>query len=321
MRVKHKILMSTSFLVISVVLCSITSSQAALPSWGPDDIITWGQQITNYVEIEQIEYGKIINDYTYLGDFTYNITAIDSVHKIYSFYKSGYSYKLLYSDRDYGAQVYSNNNLVLVNCMNVDYRWDYVKNQTRLYQISFNLPIWFLIEPDWAILNKGFQDVFNTSEIVETLADPYEPITYNWTLGDVCNDLSIKIMGRNTLEKGFYRFTETTNKWTFEFDASDTIHTRYNNGTDLIYVPFDLYKITYELEYDDGGVLSFYKSRLEYSITIHDDPVEIIKSVYEIKYALGGIEKVMKSSFATIASIGGFITLAATIVLVRKRRK
>ncbi len=321
MKAKQKIMMLTSFLVLSVAICSFTNSQAAIPSWGQNDTFTWGMQTMSYLELEEVGSGKLIYDVFIQNDVTYNITAIDTFLKTYNCNVSGYGYNSHFTDIEYGAQEFKNNYLVTANCLDVDYKWDYVNNQARLNRFVFALPMQLLIEPDWEMLNKGFQDAFNSSEIVELLADPYTSDLYTWTLGDFFNDISVKIMGRNTLEKGFERFKASNNKWTFEFDASGTIHSRYNNGTHMIFVPYDQYKITCELEYDVGGVLNFYKNRLEYSITYPKDPVESNKVVSENKIALGGINKVAKFNISTIVAIGGFITLAATIMLVRKRRE
>ncbi|MGC9779778.1 MAG: hypothetical protein HZR80_11090 [Candidatus Heimdallarchaeota archaeon] len=67
-------------------------------------------------------------------------------------------------------------------------------------------------------------EMFNESEIVDTVVDPYEPLIHNITFGDFMSSVeSFSIMNKNTLAEAELQFKNNTRKWTFEFDLSNVL--------------------------------------------------------------------------------------------------
>ncbi len=318
---KIRILMLINAIAAIILVSNIATAQAVPPGWNAGDIYVWGYRDTTLTTITEDEDAIGLEDSTNY-DIEYNITALDTLNREFDAIETD-AYGVDFRDnRDYAASEFVNDELDLFDFFSVNYVWDYVNNVSVFVDFEANFfdnfgNIYFLIEPDWVVINKGFTDMYNVSEVMDTLADPYEPITYNYTLGNIMDAISIKIMGKSKLSSAVSQFTDSKRKWTFEFDLSDYIKKEQWNGTDNIYYDYDLYKIYVELEYTKEGVLD--RSEIQFSSKLTIDGITVDIN-YEEVIALGGM-KAASANFATFAAIGGLVSTALIAIFIKRRKK
>jgi hypothetical protein len=317
---KLRILMLINTIAAIILLSNIAAAQAVPPGWNAGDIYVWGTNTSTLVKTFDIEEGLGSNVETIiLGETEYNVTAIDVLNLEYDAIWENSGGGGFINDRDYAAEDFEDDLLDYDDFFSVNYVWDYVNNVTvcESFDAGINLNSRYLIEPNWAVINDGFKDTCNGTELLDTLADPYLPITHNFTLGDVLGAFSIKIMGRNKLSSAVGQFTDTKRKWTFEFDLGGYIKTSQWNGTHDIWYAYEEYFIGMEFEYTQEGVLDHYEVIYREKITIDDFTTEIdITSVI----ALGGM-KAASANFATFAAIGGLLSTAVIAIFIKRKKK
>ncbi len=307
-------------IAFTLLLANISSSQAATREWNAGGIYFWSVQgltETSLTDNEQgvSHYQRIETD----TEYKYNLTAIDTVAKEYDAYISTTGGTSFSGGIDYAAEDFVEDELPLDSSMDVDFNWNFDINETVLYSFDFEIDLFRLIEPDWAIINTGFAELFNLSEIVETVDNPFEPITYNLTLGDTFGNASlIKIQGvKNNLNKSIGKFTSTTTKFSFEFDFTGKMNARVYNGTAgyYNYYLYDLYTVFGEFSYSDGGILQKVEYRFEFQRT-YDDLVTHYIETYTM--VLGNLQS-LTGNFALLAILPA-IGLIAVIARVKRKK-
>ncbi|MCF2144839.1 MAG: hypothetical protein K9W42_14175 [Candidatus Heimdallarchaeota archaeon] len=300
---------SFSFLVLLIVSASFV--RAASPGWGVGEIYSWGTRETIY----EVKDG-LKTQVESVSEFDLNITAIDTLSYRYDAYLTDTGGRHFLHNVHYGAEDYVSSSLVLSNFISVDYSWDYVHNRTVLTSVIFNLEYRNLLEPNWALINKGFRDMLNGSEVIETENDPYSSTVYNFTLLDVFNSLHATINGKHSFTKGWNSFIDSRTKWTFSFDLSGVYYRGESNGSMIIYYPYEKALYSVELEYTNGGILKSYLITTEVKYSTESTSYE---SNYEYKKVLGGYKsaQVNLALFPIIATLGLF----AIGVLLKKHKK
>lgn len=307
-------------IAFTLLLTNLSSSQAATREWNAGGIYMWsGQSLveTSLTDNEQDvrQYQRIETDVEY----KYNLTAIDTVTKEYDVYISNSGGTSFSGGIDYAAEDFVDDELPLSSSMDVDFIWNFETNETVLYRFDFYLDPFKLIEPDWAIINTGFAELFNLSEIVETVTHPFEPIIYNLTLGDTFGNASlIKIQGvKNNLNKSIGKFISTNTKFSFEFDFTGKMNARVYNGTAGYhnYYLYDLYTIFGEFSFSDGGVLEKAEYRFEYIRTYED----LVTHYVETSIVVLGNLRSLTGNFAFLAILPA-IGLIAVIARVKRNK-
>ena len=307
-------------IAFTLLLTNLSSSQAATREWNAGGIYMWsGQSLveTSLTDNEQDvrQYQRIETDVEY----KYNLTAIDTVTKEYDVYISNSGGTSFSGGIDYAAEDFVDDELPLSSSMDVDFNWNFETNETVLYRFDFYLDPFKLIEPDWAIINTGFAELFNLSEIVETVTHPFEPIIYNLTLGETFGNASlIKIQGvKNNLNKSIGKFTSTNTKFSFEFDFTGKMNARVYNGTAGYhnYYLYDLYTIFGEFSFSDGGVLEKAEYRFEYIRTYED----LVTHYVETSIVVLGNLRSLTGNFAFLAILPA-IGLIAVIARVKRNK-
>ncbi|NHJ85181.1 MAG: hypothetical protein FK734_06950 [Asgard group archaeon] len=316
---KTMILMMTSMAVIALISFSPILTSAATRGWNPGDIIIWGwREDVENTTLDNEEGVAYSSTTTSGGDEEYNITAINILDKEYDAYLTSTMGSTFLNDRTYDPEDFVSAELDIFDFIDeINYYWDYEQNQSVLALFSTNIDPWYLIDPDWAVINEGFVDMLNGTILLDTLNDPYEPIVYNYTLADVLGSFSIKIMGKNSLNNSLSQFTDNKNKWTFEFDLTGTMYYRYYNGSMWIYQIFDKYIESWEISYSDDGILNEVKYTLEYQRTIDDI---IVGFNYVYYFTIGGM-KSAAANFATYSAIAGLLCLGTLVTIIRKKKR
>jgi len=304
-----------------ILLSNIAAAQAYVaPGWNAGDIYVWGSNVTVTAKTFDEEEGLGSNiEIITLSETEYNVTAINTLDLEYDAIWTSSGGGGFINDRDYSAEDFDDDEMDYDDFFSVNYVWDYVNNVSvcNNFDAGINVNNRYLLEPNWAVLNAGFQDMLNGSELLDTLADPYEPIVYNYTLGDVLGSFSMKIMGRNKLSSAVSQFTDTKRKWTFEFDLGGYIKTAQWNGTHNVYYTYEEYFISIEFEYTKEGVLDHYEVIFRDKLTIDEFTSE---SEIRVVYALGGM-KAASANFATFAAIGGLISTALITIFIKRKKK
>ncbi|NHJ48579.1 MAG: hypothetical protein FK733_12410 [Asgard group archaeon] len=314
-----KILMLTNIVILTILVTNLATSQAAVPSWGPGDIFIWGildRTTTETYDFEE-DVGQVVDILTN-AEVEYNITAIDTVQEEYDAYSTSTGGTTFLNDRDYDVDEYIDDYLDnLFNFISVDYVWDYANNVSVCTSFSTSLGYFYLLEPDWALINEAYIDMLNGSVVIDTLADPYDPIIYNYTLADVLGDIKVNIMGKGTLARGLNQFTSAKTKWTFEFDLSNYIMDSYWNGSMTLYRPYTTYIETWTIEYENGGILKDFRYTFDMELTDEDTTTNVF---VDSRRALGGM-KAATADFGTFAAVGGLVFISTLAIIIKRKKK
>lgn len=317
-----KLFMLFQVIFLIAILGNPSYSQALGESWEVGIPYTFNyrdyEELTITNEKDNTEFNS---DVLVIGEYVFNITSINNVTENYVADSYDSIGNVNTATRSYDAELFSNSVLTLSSMYQVDYDWNYEFNTTVLtfFACNININSWYFVEPNWTLVNNGFANSFNESEIVFALADPYEPITHNFTLGDVLNETtSFAIMGKDTFPEINQQFVNNLSRWTFVHDFSNKIYFGVYNSTidELSYYPYDTYKLTLELEYSSSGILKnyYYKTEIKYT------SLQITTSFLdEDRIAYGALPTITTkdSSSAYLLSIPAILVL----VIVYKNQK
>ena len=303
-----------------LLFSSVMNAQAAAREWNPGDIYLFGYAYNdNYTFIDHETGFSQVTETSYAFETQYNITGIDILSKYYDVTQTSAG-SIGYYSRDYSWDDYCQDELETQDIFILQYDYDYFNNRTVLYGQNIYINLRYLIEPDWVNFNSFFKDSINATYQLAAVADPWDPIIHNFTLGDFLNSLdSFKIMNKGTVDKALNQFKDDTTKWSMELDLSNVLHTRTWNITAgaYNYYPYSEYIISFTMEYSEGGVIKNARYAYSYKQKIIDYEDQYF---FEEKVALGGLDKVL-TSFGFIAVIPAIATVAIGVNIIRKRRK
>ncbi|MHA1738320.1 MAG: hypothetical protein ACTSXA_06655 [Candidatus Heimdallarchaeota archaeon] len=318
---KKIILMSNIFLLLIFICSSFTSANAATREWKPGDFYRFGNRVQVRNVVADLDSGNAGSTEMYFEEeITFNVTAIDLL--------SG-TYTARYIDSG-GASVQVNNFLMdtFVNSyistfdvFTIQYGYDQEHNRTLITGFDAVFQAWLLIEPDWPVLMQAMLDTLNETEIVDQVADPYDPILYNFTFGQFLSDItSYSLNGKDTIAQAKSKaIKDDTTSYEFIFDLSGLIYTGSFNATlgYDIYTPFDKYVISAVMEYTEVGVLNYYQYKLDYEISIDNMKIGYCVNVDTV---LGGLES-FDANFSYLVAIPAIITVAVGLRIAQKRRR
>ena len=313
--------MMTNFLILLFLISNFAqvNSVSLEREWNAGDIYIWGWKNSRIRKWTNIEKDlERIDEETDIGELERNITSIDIVSKNYAAINSDYDSIGGEIGYTFDPVDFVNSRLETDTFFDVEYVFDDRTNNTILTDVDIDISQisnWLLIDPDWEIMNNGFYEMFNLSVILDTVDDPFVPLTHNFTLEYFFDNLfSFKIMGRSDYNKSLEQFVDKM-KWTFKFDLSRVIYDHQYNGS-WYYIPYESYISTLTLQYSEGGVLQEYLFKTE-SKSIFNDVLEEEINVYE--WANGGLKSV-SANIPIISAISGIFVIS-TFILIRKRRK
>jgi hypothetical protein len=310
--------MLTKIVILLFLIGNITNVHACDRSWNPGDVFVFtfsDQMILTDTDLEH----NVIDTFESLNQETgtLNVTELNLLsERYYAYWTDSFGVGPILG-YDYSVDDYINDYLDLSSLLFVDYEWDYGTNSTIFVDFGVTIDAWLLIEPDWATLNTAFIEMFNESEIVETVAHPYESLTYNITLGDFLNNISYTFMGKNTLAEAKGQMKAINTAWAFTFDFSNIINLAIFNGTLGYneYYPAQTFVYTYEMSYSDGGVLENAFSRRSFSVIIDDFKGDVL---FENIINQGDL-KALTANFAYWMILPGFL-LVLTVMRISKRK-
>ncbi len=314
----------TIFIIVKIALISIlmvttTSIQAADRSWHAGEVYFFGESNDSKLiyRSSSPELRTMVTTNSQL-QFSYNITGIDLLQE---------RYQAIYAD-DSGPSSISNRRFTwedfveryLDNILQATYEWDYEHNSTVLTSFTFPSSTWKFIEPQWDMINNGFaNDILNTSEIIATVNDPYLPIIHNITLDTFLNNTnSYSIMGKSNLEDAKQKFTEKITNWFLEFDLAGFLMVGVYNSTlgyDL-YHPIEEATISYEIEYTKGGVLKRFHLNGYSNSSFPDYTLE---SSMDKLVVLGGIES-LEGNYPFLMVFPAIFVIAIFALKIRKEK-
>lgn len=318
MKTKNKLIFVLSFVSIILLFSTFTNANAAEAPWADGSIFTWAAEdgiILHTVDYEA-DIEQIIESRS--GSlFTYNLTDVDNSTLTYDYDVLGILG--VGGTTSYDVQAFIGS-FSLGSMFTVSYVWDYEYNITVLDTFGFTLPYWLLIEPNWTTVNSKFNEEFNGSTIMDTVADPYLPLIHNFTLNDLLNDAnSFSIMGKSTLAEAKQQFTPSTTRWTFEFDYSNVLLTGRFNST-AGYNNYYKYEVLTEqatLEYNANGVLKYYEDNGEVQETYMDRMISI---KYNFYINLGDFLTTETSPFCFLIAIPAVASMVIFVKWMNKRK-
>ncbi|MBN1329989.1 MAG: hypothetical protein JXA54_11000 [Candidatus Heimdallarchaeota archaeon] len=305
---KINILIAINILLI-LSLSNISPIEASSRSWNPGERYLFSvdnTQVASYYNHnnDAFETTKFNSNY----EQSLNVTSINLLNKRYEAILTMIFDAGSLSSYRFGMNYYNETYLNLDSMLGAGYAWDYNHNQSVLSNIGFTLPLWYLIEPDWELFNTGFSEALNATEVIATLAHPYQPLIYNFTFGEFLTSLpAYTIMGKNTLTEAKTKFKDDTIKWSFTLDLSNVLQYGIFNATSghNDYYPYEKMIFTFELEYTDGGILKNYLNDISYSITIDN----ITNIVHEYTHIVYGELKALSANFAYLSIIPALLTI------------
>jgi len=324
MKQRSKLFMLFQVIFLIAIIGTPTNSQALGESWEAGTLYTFNyrdyEELSIINEKDTTEYNSDSLD---IGEFVFNITSINNVTENYVVDSYDSIGNVNTAARSYDAELFSDSLLTLSSMYQVDYDWDYEFNTTVLTSFACNINInsWYFVEPNWTLINNDFANSFNESEIVFALADPYEPIIHNFTLGDVLNETtSFAIMGEDTFPEINQQFVNNLSRWTFVHDFSNRIFFGVYNSTigEFSYYPYETYKLTLELEYSSGGILKEYYSKVEIKYSSLQQTITLLVED-EITYGALPIPT-QDSSSAYLLSIPAILVLVLVYKYPKKNK-
>ncbi len=317
---KIKLVISSQMILFIFIISTSQFSVAMDPSW-EEGVFYPFNFVFIYKHHQHDMKNDIFDEYEIENkdEYVFNITYIDNsmqwFHTII-FDSHGTSSVWL----NYNVDDFADNVLTISNMFDVDYEWDFEHNQTVLTDFDFHFFPLYFIDPNWTTYNSRFADVFNGSEIVATVADPYEPITHNFTLQDVLSLASdYSIMGQNDLALAKEKFTDNNINWTFYFDFSNAIKDNVFNtslGFDS-YVPYETYTIDLGFDYSPGGILDQFRYNFVYEI-IKDEVFRHYEVVEEAN--TGGFPTVETPGLTYLLAIPAIFTIVLVVKYTKKRK-
>jgi len=304
--------------LITILMVNTTSIQAADRSWHAGEVYFFGDSYDSQDIYRSHSTGlESTFDFNSEMQFSYNITGVDLIQE---------RYQAIYADET-GPSSITNRRFVwedfveryLGNLLKPNYEWDYEHNSTVLTSFSLSFSTWKFIEPQWDMINSGFADLFNTSEIIATVDDPYSPVIHNITLGTFLNNTnSYSIMGKDNLEDAKLKFTEKITNWFLGFDLTGYLMVGVYNSTlgyDLFH-PVEEATIDYEIEYTKGGILNRFQwnSYSNSNFTDYSHKLSVNRLT-----VLGGIES-LEGNFPFLMVFPAIIFVAIFALKIRKEK-
>ncbi len=316
MKTKHKLISVLSFVSIILLFSTFTYANAADAPWVDGSMFTWATE--DMVKVHSINYETDTEQLVESRSgqiLTYNLTDVDNSTLTYDYEVLGIFGGS--GTNSYDVQLFIAG-ITLANMFTVNYAWDYVNNVTVMNSFSFSFPYLILVDPNWTAVNAKINEELNGSTLLDTLADPYQPITYNFTLNDVLNDAtSFSIMGKSTLAEAKQVLTTLPHRWTFEFDYSNVLKTSVWNGTHDIFYNYDIRIEQTILEYTIDGVIKYYTDNGEIQTTIDN----LMSNIYYESYInLGGYIITETSPFCYLLVIPA-VTCMVIFVKWKNKRK
>jgi len=307
MKKNTKLFLTIQTLAFVVLLSTPTFTHSATPSCGIGSIIDFGQKIYQEMTLKNLKYdteGSTIVDQEI--EYSFNVTSINNVTKMYdydAFNVGGISPGTM--SYDYISYI---TGLSLSSLFSVDYSWDFEHNETVLVDFHFALDVLILIDPNWTIINNHLADIWNTSTILETVADPYQPILYNFTLGDILADAK---------SYSIPSFTPTTTQWIFDYDYSGVVKAPLFNSTAGYdnYYSVNEYKIYNEVIYNTGGVLQRFAFSYSYNYIL--DEMEYT-TILRMEFSTIGFSET--SNFAYLMVIPAIASVALLTTKFKKKK-
>ncbi|MFW9924046.1 MAG: hypothetical protein ACFFDW_12240 [Candidatus Thorarchaeota archaeon] len=317
MNQRIKLILMLNFITALFLFSTISSGYGANREWNAGDVYIWGVKMyTSVTEIDEEELITEIITEDILTEIKYNITGVDTVAKEFDAIVTSSSGTTFETDQPFAMDEFTDS-LNLASDFAANWAWNYETNHSVMYDFGFEVGYFYLIEPNWLVMNNDLKDYFNTSLVIDTYLNPYTSQTHNVTFNDaLLNATRYEIMGVKDIVKAKNKFTESTTKWTFEFDYSNVLHSRQWNSTagHFDYYPYEEYLLILELSYTDGGVLSKIIYENTYKISLFDITYDYL---YNFETELGGI-KSLTADCNILLVLPALFVVAGLIKLKRK---
>ncbi len=273
-------------------------------------ILTTTERSTTIIDgLEGYEYGSAEME------IRFDIISIDSANQEYVANMSSGEGNMGEYEGYANAEALSN--LLADNLIQINYRWDEIGNRLLLtnFDIYFYM-LFFFIEPDWEIFNTNMGRLLNRTQIVDTVVN--DPTTYEITFGDFLDSIiSYNIMGVSDTVDSQFTLSNSSTKWTFNFDLSNVIYRSVYDYDTSSYFPYSKYTASYTLDFTEGGTLTLLEYNTIAEVTTDD---AILEEEFGMIIQEGGFDAV-STPFNFSYSLLSLMILPILIYLSKKKKR
>jgi len=312
-RLFYLILIGNLFILCNLLSVKPTSSFVAV-----GDNFHYETEESYYAKMEDLEHdSSLLEEYSESYSEDIHILEIDDVDETIIYERtdedSTYNNTVHYSWDSYISNYFDFNDLFDIN-----YIWDQDRDQPILRNFDFYFYNSRFMESNWSQINTQLSDILNETTIVDIVINPNDMSSHVITFGDFLGNLtSYKIQGKSSISAAQNQFTDSTTKWTFEFDLSGVIHYLDHYNTTFgynIYLPID--KMTFEttVEYTEDGARKYRSDFIEIENEYSDDEYKVTE-IMSYVVSLGKLPIQLSLSYLS------FIPAILVIVLVVRIRK
>jgi len=322
---KNRLLLLAIFSSILFLGSSFTPIDSYEIGWVIGEQYQFGLSMYEYYEERNTSNGNYeIEEYRSAFELSFNVTDIDLENKLMDFsYWFPDGYLEYWNNYNFDMAIYSEYIFSHTNdFFTIDFRWDTATDSVVLY--NFYIDFWFdplfFVEPVWLDFNEALKNVFNSSTIVDVVDVPDSETDIEVTFGYFLAILTdFRINNKNSLNNALNQFTADNTELLLHFDLSNVIHDNFYDedlGHDVL-LPLEDFKVDFELSYSDGGILDYYKQRIEEAYTYEN---EYEKMIYDYNYAYGGLNK-LKTPLNLFSIIPAILVSALILKYSMKKKK
>jgi len=319
MNKKH--LTKISFISILITILMINSSlhsSATTRDWYVNSSVKYAYILRASEKITTITDELV--GYEYVSEemeIRLDIISIDSInHELVANITTGIGY-MGEVDENTDAELLSNS--LAEYLIYINYRWDEIGNRLVLTDFDmYYFMMFFFIEPEWEIFNTNMGRLLDRTQIVDTVVNG--PTTYEITFGDFLDSIvSYNIMGVSDTMGSQFTLSNSSTKWSFNFDLSNVIYAReYDSESgEYSYFPYSKYTVSYVLDFTEGGTLIL----LDYNMITEVTTNEVIEEE-ELGMLIqkGGLDAV-KTPFNFSYSLLSLMILPVLIYFSKKKKR
>ena len=199
-----------------------------------------------------------------------------------------------------------------------NYKWDYDQNTTILTHFNIAFDIYYFLETKWADFNQYFKELFNSSEIIAQVLDPYELELRNITFGDFLNSIPSYSINDKTLADFKAKVKDDNRQLKLFFDLSNAYYFGEYNATlgRFVYHPIEKMTIAASLHYSKDGILQRNDLYLKDTKTTKNNL--LYNEEYSLEIIFGPKESLSAAMNPLIALPAIFVSV---LIMLRKKKK
>lgn len=304
-----------------ILLCNLFSVKPVSSFVGVGDNFHYINSESYYLFYENLEFGSgELEEAAWEYSEEIRILTINSIAQTIDYERIREGYTNNYTT-SYGWESHISNYFEFFDLFSFNYVWDQETESPLLVYFDFYFYNSRFIESNWSLINTQLSEILDETIVVDTVTNPNDMVSYDITFGYFLGNLkSYKIQGRSSLPAARRQLSDSTTKWSFEFDLSGVLHYDDHYDSDLgydIYLPVDKMILESTIEYTEDGARKYRNDIFEYENVFSDDNLKVTE-IGHYETALGKLPVQLKFSY--LVSIPAILFIAL-VVRIRKKKK